>query len=255
VDGWGGVKRENPRETRLYEPVKRFWIARGYAVRGEVEGCDLVARRGDELVVVELKAAMNLTLVLQGLDRKAVTDHVYLAVPLPRRERYGHWHKVIRLCRTLGLGLLFVSSGPGGRARVEVACEPGPAPARKSSRRRSRVLAEFEGRSGDFNVGGSARRPLVTAYREEALRIAHCLATRGPSRVRELREASACDKAGAILQKNYYGWFQRVARGVYDLTGAGREALEIYRDVVESLSPSDETISSSSRSTPASTSS
>ena len=58
-------------ETRLYGPVKEFWTARGYTVRAEVEGCDLVACRDDEVVVVELKESMNLTLVLQGVDRKA----------------------------------------------------------------------------------------------------------------------------------------------------------------------------------------
>lgn len=265
-----GATRAAAGETRLYEPVKKYWIERGYAVRGEVDGCDLVARRGDELVVVELKAGMNLTLVLQGLDRKAITDQVYLAVPAAASRRRSYWSKVIRLCRALGLGLLLVSVGRGGRGRVDVACEPGAPAPRKSARRRADVLAEFEGRSGDYNVGGSTRRPLVTAYREDALRIARCLAIHGPSRVRSLREASGCPRAGAILQRNYYGWFHRVAHGVYDLTGAGREALVTYRDVVEALEPlaplepsgspgspdpSAEAISSSSRSTPASTSS
>ncbi len=71
------------KEARLYGPVKEFWTARGYTVRGEVAGCDLVARRDEELVVVELKNSMNLTLILQGIDRKAITEEVYLAVPAP----------------------------------------------------------------------------------------------------------------------------------------------------------------------------
>jgi hypothetical protein len=32
-------------------------------------------------------------------------------------------------------------------------------------------------------------------------------------------------EAGKILQSNVYGWFERVDRGVYGLTEAGREAL------------------------------
>ncbi|MBO2521283.1 MAG: DUF2161 family putative PD-(D/E)XK-type phosphodiesterase [Clostridia bacterium] len=254
----GKVREERLRESRLYQPVKEFWAAQGYTVRGEVEGCDLVACRGEDVVVVELKGSMNLSLILQGLNRKAITDRVYLAVPTPKGRRRTHWDRVVRLCRTLGLGLLFVSLGREGRGWVQVACEPGTprSPAvRKRSSRRSRVLAEFETRSGDFNVGGSAGRPLVTAYREEALRIAGFLAARGPSAVREIRAACASARAGSILQRNYYGWFERLSRGVYGLTDAGRAALETYRDVVEALGLGDEAISSSSRSTPASTSS
>lgn len=241
-------------ETRLYEPVKEYWTARGYTVRAEVEGCDLVACRGEELVVVELKESVNLTLILQGIDRKSLTEDVYLAVPAPKNPRRSHWRQVVRLCRMLGLGLLVVYAGRGRRPRVEAACEPGPYVPRPNLRRRARLMREFAGRSGDFNVGGSTRRPLVTAYREEALCVARFLEVHGPSRVRDVR-AGGAERAGAILQRNYYGWFVRKSRGVYDLTPVGRKALEHYRDVVDSRESSDETISSNSPSTPASTSS
>jgi len=66
--------------------VKRFLEALGYEVKGEVRGCDVVAvRRGapDPPLAVELKLAFTLGVVLQGLDRLALTDLVYLAVPVP----------------------------------------------------------------------------------------------------------------------------------------------------------------------------
>lgn len=224
------------KEARLYGPVKEFWTARGYTVRGEVAGCDLVARRDEELVVVELKNSMNLTLILQGIDRKAITEEVYLAVPAPKNPRRSQWVKTVRLCRMLGLGLLMVRIGPRG-ARVEVACEPGPYKPRSNPRRRRLLLEEFTRRSGDFNVGGSTGRPLVTAYREEALRIADYLHRSGPSTVKQIRETASSPKAGPILQRNYYGWFVRIARGVYDLTPVGQKAVEQYRDVIAAASP------------------
>lgn len=224
------------KEARLYGPVKEFWTARGYTVRGEVAGCDLVARRDEELVVVELKNSMNLTLILQGIDRKAITEEVYLAVPAPKNPRRSQWVKTVRLCRMLGLGLLMIRIGPRG-ARVEVACEPGPYKPRSNPRRRRLLLEEFTRRSGDFNVGGSTGRPLVTAYREEALRIADYLHRSGPSTVKQIREAASSPKAGPILQRNYYGWFVRIARGVYDLTPVGQKAVEQYRDVIAAASP------------------
>jgi hypothetical protein len=62
--------------------------------------------------VVELKRAVTLAGVLQCVDRFAVTDLVYLAVPaaaLPRSKRGGSGFK--RLCRRLGLGPARRSAG------------------------------------------------------------------------------------------------------------------------------------------------
>ena len=43
-------------EHALYPPVKAFLETQGYVVKGEVNGCDLVAIRGEEPpVIVELK--------------------------------------------------------------------------------------------------------------------------------------------------------------------------------------------------------
>src|SRR6185503_8766521 len=100
-----------PNEASLYLPVKRFLEGQGYEVKGEVRGCDLVARRGDEPpVIVELKLRFNLALVLQGIDRLALTERVYLAVPRPSlRARRGSLApdrpEIRKLCRRLGLGL------------------------------------------------------------------------------------------------------------------------------------------------------
>ena len=219
-------------ETSLYQPVKRFLEELGYEVKGEVHGCDLVATRGEEIVVVELKMAMNLTLVLQGIDRLKLTDLVYLAIPTPKRAHRGRWSQTIQLCRRLGLGLLTVSLRAHGGPRVEVVADPEPYRPRQAKVRRERLLGEFRRRSGDHNVGGSNRQRLVTAYREEALRLAGALREDGPSKVAALRQATGCEKAGAILRDNYYGWFVREERGVYALTPSGAEALSAYAEVL-----------------------
>ena len=96
-------------EVDLYQPVKDFLEGQGYVVRGEVRGCDLVARRGAEpLLIVELKLRFNLALVLQGVARLALTDLVYLAVPrggARRRKAISPDDREVRkLCRMLGLG-------------------------------------------------------------------------------------------------------------------------------------------------------
>lgn len=219
-------------ESQLYAPIRRFLEQRGFEVRAEVEGCDVVATRGDELVVVELKRSMNLTLVLQGLDRQQATDHVYLAIETPKQRRGGpRWDLVRRLCRKLGMGLLSVTFSRR-HATVFVECEPAPYRPRKTPARKERLLSELGGRSADYNIGGSTGRELVTAYREQALRVAHYLHVHGPSPVGKIRKHAEADRAGSILLKNVYGWFERVSRGVYRLTPDGKTTLVRYWHVV-----------------------
>lgn len=209
------------RETSLYPAVKRFLEASGFRVKGEVHGCDAVAvLDGDKLrlAVVEMKLGFNLELLLQAVERLRLADEVWLAVPATRRGR-DRDARVHRLCRRLGMGLLAVHLA---RDWVEVLAEPGPYQPRPNRRRRARLLSEHARRVGDPSVGGSSRQPIMTAYRQQALACAAALLA-GPGRPRELR--AAAPEAGAILLRNYYGWFERMDRGVYRLTAEGEAAL------------------------------
>jgi hypothetical protein len=211
-----------PLETELYAPVKAFLEAQGYVVKGEVRNCDLVAVRGSEPpVVVELKRAFNLGLVLQGVDRLALTDSVYLAIGAwPKRMR-----DVKKLCRRLGLGLMMVTPD-----RIDVLLDPLPYQPRKSKHRTHRLLGEHSRRVGDPNRGGSTRQPIMTAYRQEALRCATLLAAHGPMTPKALRAAADVPNAGRILLQDVYGWFERKERGVYDLSPQGRLGIERFNE-------------------------
>lgn len=204
-------------EAALYAPVKALLETQGYDVKGEITGCDLVGVRGDEPpVIVELKRTFSLALVHQGIDRLALTDAVYVAV--------GTWPprpaEVRRLCRRLGLGLIVVTRG-----RAEVIEDPVPYRPRRDVKRAGRLLREHQRRIGDPSPGGVNRRPVMTAYRQEALRCAAVLAG-GPLALREMRAAADVPHAGAICRDDVYGWFERVDRGTYALTPVGRAALE-----------------------------
>jgi hypothetical protein len=210
-----------PLESDLYAPVKALLEEQGYVVKGEVRGCDVVAVRGREPpVIVELKRVFGLGLVLQGIDRLAVSDRVYLAV--------GQWPKrmknVRKLCRRLGLGLMVVAGG-----RADIVLDPLPYRPRLDQRKVGRLLGEHQRRVGDPNRGGSTTRvPMMTAYRQEALRCAELLASNGPMKLSVLRAAAAVPRAAIILQQDVYGWFERVERGIYTISPAGRRGLEIF---------------------------
>ena len=209
-------------ETSLYLPVKKFLEGFGFTVKGEVEGCDLVALRGDEppfVVIGELKLSFNLELVLQAVDRAAVCDEVWLAAPISTRGNGRESDARFRnLCRRLGFGMLGVSQS----GVVEIIVSPASPTPRRDPRRRSRLVEEHRQRQGDPAVGGGSRMPIMTAYRQRALTCA-ALLVNGPQRTRDLRVA--VPDAAKILLRNVYGWFARTDRGVYALTEAGREAL------------------------------
>ena len=229
-------------ETALYLPVKKFLEARGFRVKGEICGCDLVAlpaRRSfseggaaepDDnsppvVVIGELKQRFTLELLLQGVDRMAAGDEIWLAVrnsSKSRKRADGRLNdaRVRKLCRLLGFGLLAVSA----RGRVDILAEPGPYRPRGNPRRRSRLLREHSRRQGDPAVGGGTRQPIMTAYRQQALTVAQAILEATQAKPRELK-AMAPD-APKILLHNVYGWFARVERGVYGLTEAGREAVK-----------------------------
>ncbi|WP_376985396.1 DUF2161 family putative PD-(D/E)XK-type phosphodiesterase [Bosea sp. R86505] len=217
-------------ETSLYLPVKAFLEGLGYTVKGEVGPCDLVGvRAGDPTVVVigELKLTFNLELILQGVDRLSIGDEVWLAARLSARGKGRESDPRYRnLCRRLGLGLLGVASS----GEVDVLVSPVAPTPRKDPRRRSRLVDEHKRRQGDPVVGGGTRRPVMTAYRQQALACAAAMAE-GPQRPRDLKPT--CPDAQKILHRNVYGWFETTGRGVYALTAAGRAALAAWRPAPE----------------------
>lgn len=228
-------RRKTVPETALYPPIKTYLEGQGYEVKGEIGPADIVARRGDgELVVVELKTGFSLTLFHQAIARQAMTDRVYVAVPRGAgRPFMAALSDNSKLCRRLGLGLITVRLSDGF---VETHLDPAPHKPRLSKPRRDRLLREFDRRVGDPSTGGSTRKGLVTAYRQDALKCLSVLHANGPTKVRELAAMAGVPNAGRMLLADHYGWFERVARGVYDMSPKGRLACDDYRDELSRLS-------------------
>lgn len=209
------------RETELYGPVKTFLEAQGYQVKSEICGADVVAlREGQEPIVVELKLGISLTLVHQVIERQTVTDLVYAAVPKGQGRAFQtSLKRMKKLLRRLGVGLLTVRLKDGF---VQVHCDPGAYKPRISKARKGRLLGEFQRREGDPNLGGS-RHGIVTAYRQDAMRCAAHLVAEGPSKGSVVAKETGVEQATRIMRDNYYGWFCKIATGVYDLSPEGRQ--------------------------------
>jgi hypothetical protein len=212
------------RESDMGAPVREFLAAQGYTVRSEVNGCDLTAAKGDELIVVEMKRHFSADLLIQGIERQGMADSVYVALPiegaLGRRERNSaRWRGIEKLLKRLELGLILVTFPEGNTLpMVEVALHPmTEQKPRRKPRKRQALLREMAGRSDDYNVGGVTKREICTAYREQAIFIALCLERYGTCTPAALRALGAGPKTQSILRNNVYGWFEHLSRGQYAL--------------------------------------
>ena len=218
-------------ETDLYLPVKTYLEQHGYQVNAEVKNCDIVASKEKDIIVVELKTSINLTLLAQAVSRQSISDSVYIAVPAPRSKN-KQWRNILRVVKRLELGLLLVEEGAMGLV-THKQFDPLPVQRRKNSRKRKAVIKEIAERSGDYNTGGSTRKKLMTAYRETSILIACCLGRLGPSSPKTLRTLGTGEKTTGILGKNHYGWFQRLERGLYQVTEAGLLEASSHQEVFD----------------------
>lgn len=231
------AKPAKPREEDLYAPVKSLLEGQGYEVKGEIGTVDVMAMRGDDPpVIVELKTGFSLTLFHQGIDRQAVTDHVYIAVPyLGTKQFLGALKNNLKLCRRLGLGLITVRLRDG---HTQIHLDPGPYQPRISKPKQTRLLKEFAKLEGDPNTGGQVRRGIMTAYRQDAMRLQVHLAQCGPMKAADLAKATGIARAQKIMADNHYGWFERVSRGIYGLSPRGSAAKSQdnydYNDIISS---------------------
>ncbi len=209
-------------ETTLYQPIKSFLETRGYSVKGEIGGCDIIALSDDEpplVIVCELKLSFNLELILQAVDRATAGDEVWVAARVSAKGKGRESDRRFRdLCRRLGFGMLAVADN----GMVDVILAASAVMPRKNNRKRARLISEHRRRKGDPTAGGATRTPIMTAYRQQALACAAALQA-GQQRPRDLRPVAP--DAAKILLSNVYGWFDRIDRGLYALSEQGAEAL------------------------------
>jgi hypothetical protein len=226
------------RETDLYVPLKSFLEDQGYEVKSEIGAADVVGQRGEEEpLIVEMKTGFTLSVVHQAIARQSISDIVYIAIPRGSGAAFRKSLKAnLSLCRRLGLGLITIRLQDG---LVETHADPGPYAPRKSKRKKSDLLREFEKRTGDPNKGGSTRQGLMTAYRQDALRCLQVLSDQGATKAAQVSKIAGVEKARRLMADNHYGWFERVETGIYALTRAGQKARTEYQEALADLKHGD----------------
>jgi hypothetical protein len=217
------MPRGSLRAERSVSGGQAFLEGQGYDVKGR-SAAATSSRSGVTAAVIVERAFRPRP--AQGVDRLTLTDRVYLAVGRPRGRR-GRRGSVLRrdvrdLCRRLGLGLMTVAPGHSAGC-VEVVVDPVPYRPRRRPASLTLLLGEHARRVGDPNRGGVTRTPIVTAYRQEALRCAMLIERGGHASLKALRESGLVPNAPRILQRDVYGWFRRLQRATYALTERARQ--------------------------------
>jgi len=224
------------REQDMHIPLSEYLKHQGYTVNSEVRNCDLVARKKDDIIIIELKTRITVSLLVQAAARKELNDAVYIAVPIPSgKNSLPNMKGIRKLLRRMEIGLICVRFLKT-KTRIEVEEHPIPFTPRRRHKKREAILREIDGRYAEFNTSGSPTSSgRITAYRQEALRIAHYLYNTTASSPKMLRNLGCNDKTQQILSDNVYGWFERISRGTYKLSSEGETALSTYSYIIEKI--------------------
>ena len=187
----------------------------------EVLDCDIVIK-SEEVMVVELKLNLNITLINQAIERLKMCDLVYIAISKPLRQSRKEYYKMYNLCKLLKIGLLFVTRD----GEVVEQLKPQINTEIKKTKQK-KLLKELQGRKANFNVGGVSKVPINTSFKERSIHIAVVLSELGKATSKTLRDEYSVDgDVYSVLYNNYYGWFEKVSRGTYSLSKLGEEILE-----------------------------
>jgi len=215
------------KESDLYPPSKQYLVSQNYEVKGEVCDCDVVAIRNDEPpVIIELKLSLNIDVLLQSVDRLALSSVIYIGIPHDCKSFKKKKKLAIRLLKMLGFGLILINPNSN---KVEILLDPCEYKPRKVKQKKERLLGEFQSRVGDPNLGGMAsKKGVITSYRQKALQIALYLQKHGETKASIISKELDEPKVRDIMYKNFYAWFERVSTGVYSLTQKGRDEIDLW---------------------------
>ena len=216
------------KESELFNPVKELFTEKGYKVNAEVRDCDMTAVKDNELIIIELKKNLSVTLLAQALDRQKTGALVFVAVPNPKKYSPKKFRDTLYVIKKLELGLIFVSLR-GKYSFAEIIQEPEEfIPVSKRYAERKKIISEISGRTIDTNTGGVNGTKIATAFTEKCIHIACILKLYGPLSPSRVRMLGADETSGAILYRNTYKWFDRPEKGVYCINEKCIEDLKAY---------------------------
>lgn len=209
-------------EKALFSPIKILLENQGFIVKGEINDIDILALKDDLMLAVELKTKITLKLIYQAIERFKVCEIVYLGVPLEAiKSHQKNMRSFNLLLRRLNLGLIVVKNGVA-EVYLDVRDYDVAKSKEKNKRKKIKALNEFKLRE-DTNVLGGSKGTRMTHYREQVIKVAQSLQKLQIASPKTLKIETQIENTYSIIQKNYYGWFERIERGKYQLSKVGHD--------------------------------
>ncbi len=139
-------------EKDMYKSIKEYLNQLGYDVKAEVLNVDIMAKKDNVILIVEMKKSLSMKLLYQGCDRQRLYDNVYLAIFNPgyRTIRSKGFREKMHLLHRLRLGLIVVDIE---RDKVEVLLKPKEYAFRQNSKKKKLLMKEFDERKTAVNIG------------------------------------------------------------------------------------------------------
>jgi len=220
-------------ESDLYQPIKQYLVNQGYKVNGEVKDCDITATKDDDLLIIEMKKNLNLTVLVQATKRQRTNVSVYIAILYPKGGiNNKKWRNYIHLLKRLELGLITISFKKATPS-INIVFHPMSFNRKTNNKMKKSIIKEINNRHGDYNIGGVSKTKLVTAYKENAIFIGCVLEKFGDMKPSHIKKYGTCENTGSILYKNYYGWFERIDTGIYRISSVGLKAIKNYKELYQ----------------------
>jgi hypothetical protein len=205
------------KETELYLPVKQLFETLGFEVEAEIEHIDIIAKKEDRYIAIELKKELNVHVIAQVLKRQTITDEAYIAIFKPSKKVFASvtFKDKILILKRLGIGLIFVDQQALIYKESEVVIP------KKKRKNKKRLIETFQALNNE-NIGGSTQTKRMTLYKKQAIAIALCLGYE-IKKSSQIKKETKIDKTYSILYRNYYNWFEALGAGMYQLKEIGKK--------------------------------
>ncbi|MFV0520136.1 MAG: DUF2161 family putative PD-(D/E)XK-type phosphodiesterase [Lachnospirales bacterium] len=217
--------KEQIYEKDLFPIIKDYFEKKGYKVNAEVRNCDVVVQKENYFAIIELKLALNITLIHQALNRLTITENVYIAIKKPKKNYFKERQKMLRLVKRLNIGLIVINPDIKEN-KLEILFNPKDIDTTPPKTKKGELVKkEISGRKLDLNKGGVNKTKLLTAYKDLSIRIACICEIYTIVNVKFLKENFDIDNAYSILYNNFHGYFIRYGNGDYGISDKGLTAL------------------------------
>lgn len=161
-------------EADMFEPLRDYFEGAGYEIYSEVVlpgggRADIVAANAQQIVCIEMKKTLSMTLIDQVIERKRSFAYVYIAIP---ERKVGFPRFLERIFRKYGIGILYVHSD--GSIQTERA-----AVYRRAFDKKTDIRAYLKQEQKYALAGGSKGGGYITDYRLMIIRVRRYLEAKG----------------------------------------------------------------------------